>query len=485
MKFSSHALKKVGLLAIPFWQTENKAVLACKEVFGKESWLPIELGDFKGKEGETSLIYQEPDGRIVLLGLGPKDKASTETLRRSYAALGKLCLSKKVNRFNLSPPSHSELSAQSVIRGIAEGLMHVNYIFDKYKTSNPKDQLTLIEEIGLLSASREAVNYIKRIEGIFEGVNIAKTLVNSNADEVTPQYLSDLAMSFEKKFPRVKTRVLNKKQIQKEGLGLLLAVNKGSSREPVLIEMKYSGISSKKEHTVIVGKGITYDTGGLNLKPTGSMETMKCDMAGAAAGFGLIAAASNIGLKANFTVLIPSTENMIDANSFKPGDVFMSALGKSVEIDNTDAEGRLILADAFAYANKHLSPSRMIDLSTLTGGIVIALGEEVTGIMGNDQELIEGLKQAGEVTFERLWQLPLYDEYKDQLKSDIADIKNAGGRQASSITAALFLKEFVGTTPWAHLDIAGTAYLSKERRYFAKNATGVGVRLLIEFLENY
>lgn len=490
MKFTSlqfEKRKKADFLAIPFWQAENKPVPAGKEKFDSSLLLPIQEGDFKGKEGEIALVYHEkmPEKRIVLLGLGPKEKASAETLRRAYACLGKFCLSKKKQRLNLVLPGIDALSQDDLIRGVAEGLLHVNYVFSVHKGESIKnDPPVLLEEVGLIGASSATLKHAAKFCGIFEGVNLTKTLVNSNADLVTPQYLAKLAVQLGKTYPAVKTVVLTKNQIEKEGMGLLLAVNQGSARDPAFIVMQYKGLPRSKDHTVIVGKGITFDTGGLNLKPTGSMETMKCDMAGAAAGFGVIVAAAAIGLKANFTVVVPSTENMIGSRSFKPGDVIKSARGRTVEVDNTDAEGRLVLADAFEYANKHLSPTRMIDLSTLTGGIVIALGEEVTGLMGNDQALVDALKHAGQATYERVWQMPLYDEYKEMLKSDIADIKNAGGRQGSSITAAIFLKEFVDQTPWAHLDIAGTAYLSKDRRYLSKYATGVGVRLLIEFLES-
>ena len=276
---------------------------------------------------------------------------------------------------------------------------------------------------------------------------------------------------------------MGKKQLEKEGFGLLLAVNRGSSCDPALIILQYRGQPHSNNNTVIVGKGITYDTGGLNLKVGVGMETMKCDMGGAAAVLGTMLAAATLGLKTNLTGVIATTENSIGPDSYKPGDVYTSYLGKTVEIGNTDAEGRLVLADALAYANAKLAPTRMINLATLTGSIVIALGEEATGLMSNSDELSLALSEAGETTYERVWRMPLYDEYQERLKSDFADLINVAGRPASANLAGMFLKEFVGKTPWAHLDIAGTAYLTKARHYLPKNATGVGVRLLIEFLE--
>jgi leucyl aminopeptidase len=249
--------------------------------------------------------------------------------------------------------------------------------------------------------------------------------------------------------------------------------------------MEYKGDSHSKDHTVMVGKGITYDTGGLNIKSSG-MEAMKCDMSGAAACLGTILAACLLKLKINLTVVFPATENCVDANSFKPGDVYRSYSGKTVEMMNSDAEGRLILADALAYASQHLKPTRLIDFATLTGAIDIALGSEAAGMMCNQDELADALLRAGEITAERLWRMPLFDEYRDRLKSDIADLKSWNGRSAGSCVAASFLQAFVGKNiPWAHLDIASTAYLGEAKKYLPKYATGTGIRLMIEFLEQH
>lgn len=268
-------------------------------------------------------------------------------------------------------------------------------------------------------------------------------------------------------------------------MGLLLAVGRGSDKEPLLTMLTYTGNPKSREHTILIGKGVTYDTGGLNVKPTGSMESMKCDMAGAATVLGVLATVAALGLKLNVTALVPATENAIGSKSFKPGDVYVSHNGKSIEIGNTDAEGRLILADALSYAVKHLKPTRMIDLATLTGAMDVALGSEATGLFSNDDKLAEQLHKAGESTFERVWRMPLFPEYRDQLRSDIADLKNIGTRSGGSITAAYFLKEFVDDIPWAHLDIASTAYLNESKRYHPKFGTGIGVRLITELLESF
>lgn len=479
--------KKADALIIPCWQGEKKAEPA-KNVGKLKTVIsnPIEMRDFTGAEGEVFFLYadKQAEKRFVLLGLGKKEKGSKERLRRAYASLGKVCRKKKLSVINLLVPEVKGLHSDEVIAGVAEGLLLVSYSFEKLKgKQESKDQPVPIKKVNLIDGGKNSLTVAKKCAAICQGVYLTRDLVNDNADEVTPQHFSALARKFAKNYKQVTTTVFDKKRILKEKMGLLLAVNRGSDRDPALIIMKYRGNPRSKDHTVVVGKGITYDTGGLNLKPTGSMETMKSDMAGAAMCFGLVAAAASVGLKENFTVVVATTENSIGSKSFKPGDVYSSYAGKTVEIGNTDAEGRLILADALAYAVKHLKPSRVIDFATLTGAVGVALGDEASGLMGNDDALADALFSAGEATFERLWRLPLYEEYREQLQSDIADIKNIGNRSAGTCTAAMFLKEFVGDIPWAHCDIASTAFLSKEKGYCPKYATGVGVRLMIEFFE--
>jgi leucyl aminopeptidase len=252
--------------------------------------------------------------------------------------------------------------------------------------------------------------------------------------------------------------------------------------EPVLITLEYHGKPNSKDLTALVGKGMTYDTGGLNLKSSG-MECMKCDMGGAAAVLSAFWTAVQLELPINLVAVVPSAENSISAKSYKPGDVYVSYSGKTVEITNTDAEGRLILADALAYTIQHFKPSRILEFATLTGGIEIALGSEASGMMSNNDAWADMVAQAGKETFERVWQLPMYDEYKDILKSDIADIKNYGGRSATSIVAAQFMRSFIDDTPWVHLDIASTAFSNDAKRYHPKYGTGIGVRLTLEVLE--
>lgn len=484
----SHFKKQADAYIISFWKGDKIPQLAVEKTKGKNFFKgPIELGDFTGKEKEISFLYEEtPAGkRTILLGLGNKEKISIEKLRRIYGSLAKYCREKKFSSLNIATPIIPSLDEEEVIHGITEGILFVNYGFDKLRHDVLKESPThLLKEVGFDPINKLSLEVAQGNLAIFLGVNIARDLVNNNADEVTPQYLVNLSKSLSKKSNRIKTTVFDKRRIEKEGMGLILAVNRGSVIDPAFIIIEYRGDPKSKDLTAIVGKGITYDTGGLHLK-TSNMETMKCDMAGAAACIGTIIAAANLQLKVNVTAVIPTTENSIGPRSYKMGDVYKSYSGKTVEILDTDAEGRLILADALTYVSRKIKPNRIIDLATLTGSIEIALGPEASGLFSNDDDLANALVESGEATFERLWRMPLFEEYLTNLKSDIADLKNAGGRPGGAVKASVFLQQFVeNNIPWAHFDIAATAFLSEPKHYHSKYATAVGVRLLIDYLSN-
>jgi len=480
--------KTAGLLVIPFVKGAKHAEMAVKdELLSQYVSLPIATHDFTGKENELIVVYVEgqPEKRFALLGLDSLKELTVEKLRRAYANVTKYCRAKKIAAINILLPQCETISKDDTVLGVMEGLLLSNYQFNKLKADSlKKEKSVLLSGIALIGAGKAELQLAKRCASIAESVYFVRDLVNGNADDVTPEHLANVALSLEKAGSHIKTTVFDKKRIEKEKMGLLLAVNRGSCRMPCFfIILDYRGNPKSGDKTVVVGKGITFDTGGLNLKPTGSMETMKCDMAGAAAVLGLIQAASALQLPFNITGVIATTENSIGSNSYKPGDVYSSYAGTTVEIGNTDAEGRLILADALAYAVRELKPTRLFDLATLTGAVDVALGDEATGLFSNDEVLSELFMQAGAKTGERVWPLPLYPEYRELLKSDIADIKSTGGRGAGCSKAAIFLKEFIGDTPWVHLDIASTAFLSEAKRYQPKYATGVGVRLIIELLE--
>jgi len=466
---------KADALVVPFWE-EKKADLA-------KAGLPIEkeisrfltIEEFKGKNGELLIFYPDhfKEKRLIFLGLGKKKDSLSEAARLACSAISREAKQKGFSSVNVIVPDNVDPIA------LVEALQLSNYEFQGYKSERTKKEG--LKKVQLVGAGKKELNRIETVQASIEGAFLARDLVNRNADEITPSFLAKLAKGLANEFSSIKTKTLTKKMIEKEKMGLLLAVNRGSQSAPAFIISHYRGNPGSKEKTVLVGKGITYDSGGLNLKS--NMLTMKSDMGGAAACLGTLFAAARSKLKTNLTIVIAATENAIDAKSYKPGDVYTGMSGKSVEIGNTDAEGRLILADALAYATKHLKPSRVIDIATLTGAMVISLGSEVAGFMCNDQKLADQLIDAGEKTYERVARLPLIDEYVKSLQSDIADLKNVGGREAGAVKAALFLREFIGDYPWAHLDIAGTAYRSEGRGYHPKNATGVGVRLMMQFLE--
>lgn len=440
-------------------------------------------GDFKAKEGEAVCIYLkgEAEKRLFLIGLGKKETLSAESLRCAYAAAVKQAIGKKLQSVNLVLPEGFQGNCSDWVKAIAEGVLLANYSYTGFK--KPTEHSLLLEKIHWIGANQAERALIESAAATCKGVYYARDLVNGTSDWVTPQHLADSALALAQEHPSLKVTVWDKKRIAKEGMGFLLAVNRGSDLEPAFIIASYRGNPKSEEVTVLVGKGVTFDTGGLNLKPTGGMETMKCDMAGAAACLGILVALTELQLKVNVTVLIPSTENSIGSRSFKPGDVCIGLSGKSVEVTNTDAEGRLILADALTYACTHLHPTYLINLATLTGAIEVALGPEASGLMSNQDQLAENLLAAGDKSFERVWRMPLFPEYRQRLRSDIADLKNWNGRAGGACVAGAFLQEFVAAeVPWAHLDIAATAYFNEVNGYRPKYGTGVGVRLIIEFL---
>ncbi|MDB6081240.1 MAG: pepA [Chlamydiia bacterium] len=476
-------------LVLPFWKGEKGAEAACD--LGKltaYSSLPIKVKDFTGKEGEVLWVYgSEPEeSRIALLGLGNREGITIEKLRRAYGALTKAVLKRKCSSLSFLFPNVDLLNSELVAKAIGEGFFLANYVFDALKHDTLKQEPTVrITKVQCITSDQHAVlDALMTIEKTAKGVYLARDLTNGNADDITPQYLGRVAKQLESEYPTIEATVHDRDWIEKQGMGLLLAVGKGSEHPPVFIVAKYKGNPTSSDHTVIVGKGLTFDTGGLNLKPKGNIESQRVDMAGAAVALGTIKALAELSLPVNVTAVIASCENAISSKSYKPGDVYKAYSGKTVEITDTDAEGRLTLADALSWTVKNLQPTRVIDFATLTGSMVVALGSEVFGLMSNSDSLAQALLHSGEKTHERAWQLPLFEEYKEYLKSEIADIKNSAGREGGAILAAIFLQEFVGNTPWAHFDIAGVAFQKEGKRYYPKMATGIGIRLMIDYIES-
>ncbi|NGX44513.1 MAG: Cytosol aminopeptidase [Candidatus Anoxychlamydiales bacterium] len=478
--------KVADYLVLPFIEDKKapKALFAISK-FSKIVKGPIETKDFQGKKSQISVVYGSKERRIILLGLGKADKIDEFHISEIYSEVVAFLKKKKAKTVNIIVPEKLNISKEDLLKGIAEALFLTNYGFDKFKHFSKKESATYLKEATLIGAEKKDMALINKGKIIASGVNLTRDLVNNNADDETPQNLAKIAKTFEKISKDVKVVVFDKKKIAQEKMGFLLAVNKGSDKDPVFIMVHYHGDRSSNDHSVIVGKGITYDTGGLSLKPPTAMDTMKSDMSGGAAVLGAMYTIANLKLKVNVTALVPATENSIGPASYKPGDVYIGMAGKSVEVKNTDAEGRLILADALSYASLKIKPNRIIDLASLTGACVVALGEDVAGLFSNSEKLAKDLEAASRRTGDHLWRLPLYKPYKDHLKSDIADLKNIGNaREAGTITAALFLQEFVEKVDWAHIDIAGPAFLSKPKGLHPTHATGIGVRLLTYFFEN-
>ncbi len=487
-----HAVSKVqsrqtaDVIVVPVWHDKKKPLIASDgKEFEADAKFPFEEGDFLGKEGETLLLYRDKgkERRILFLGLGSKKPCLPDTLRCAYASAIKVLRAKKMQSVCFLLPQTDQLSHDVLCKAIFEGVLLASYSFDVFKTDSLKEEdRPKLDEICFCPLNKEGVALLKKTETIIQSVNFVRDLVNGNADDVTIDAFKGFAKNFEKEYSHVKTTILDKKALEKEKMGLLLAVGRAAVHEPALVILEYKGNPHSKEKIAIVGKGITYDTGGLNIKTSG-METMKCDMAGAATALGIIRVASELKLKVNLVSVLALAENALGPTSYKPGDVYRSRSGKTVEISNTDAEGRLVLADAISYTEEKYAPTQLIDFATLTGGVVVALGEEATGLFSNNDALAKALEKSGEETHERIWRMPLYPEYKEYLKSPIADIKNSGPRKASAGSGATFIQYFVKSVPWAHLDIAGTAYLSELKPYHPTAATGVGIRLLVDFLE--
>ncbi|MES2121745.1 MAG: leucyl aminopeptidase [Chlamydiota bacterium] len=484
LKARAHA----DVIVIPVWKDHKKVELAVgSKEFASLVKGPLQNGDFFGKEGETLLLYpaKGKEKRILLLGLGGKKGSLPDALRRAYASSIKAIRSKHWKKVNFLIPETDLMARDVICKAVVEGVLLSSYSFDSLKGESAKEENhSHLEKICFCGLEKEEEVLLKRLKTIIDSVNFARDLVNGNADDVNVETLIAHAKELAKSESSVKTTIMDKKALQKEKMGLILAVGQGATLDPAIIIMEYKGDPKSKEKIALVGKGITFDTGGLNLKPTGGIETMKCDMAGAAAVLATMQAAAALKLKKNLIGVLAVAENAIGPGSYKPGDVLRSYSGKTVEINNTDAEGRLVLADAISYVEERYAPTQIIDLATLTGGVVIALGEEATGLFCNDEKLARELERAGERTHERLWRLPLYPEYKEMLKSSIADLKNSGPRKATAATGAIFLQQFVKKIAWAHLDIAGTAYLSELKPYHPTHATGVGVRLLIDYFEH-
>jgi leucyl aminopeptidase len=439
-------------------------------------------GDFAGKRDETAVVYPAgPASRILLVGLGTVDADSRPDLRRAASIASKRArvIGAPSGAFYLAPEGRGAHAWRDVGRLVGEGLAQGAWIYTDLKRPPEEKKPELTKFTLLASEAKADVEAGHRLgAAVGAGQTFTRGLQVLPGNICTPTYLGNVAQDLGRRHG-FEVTVLDRAAIEREKMGALLSIAQGSVEEPRFIVLEYKGADAAP--VVLVGKGVTFDTGGISIKPAEKMEDMKFDMSGAAAVLGTFEMLGRLKPKVHVVGLIPSTENMPSGTAVKPGDVITSHFGKTIEMINTDAEGRLILCDALSYARRY-QPAAVLDIATLTGAIVVALGHTAAGLMGTDDKLIEEVRQAGERAGERVWPLPLWDEYRELMKSDIADVKNAGGRPAGSISAGWFLREFVEGYPWAHLDIAGTAYSDREDATRVKGPTGMGVRLFSEFV---
>ena len=442
----------------------------------------LAAGDFTGKKDETVMLYPPgPASRVLVVGLGKPDDVDRTALRRAAAVAAKRARSLGVPRasFHLPIEARGKVKPEDAGQMIAEGLAQGAWQYTEMKKP-PDEKKPPLERFDLLAhdGPAELIQGHRRGEAVGAGQTFARGLQVLPGNVATPTYIGNVARELAQRHG-FEVTILDKAAITKEKMGALLSVAQGSAEEPRFIVLEYKGAESAP--LVLIGKGVTFDTGGISIKQAQNMEDMKYDMSGAAAVLGTFEMLGRLKPKVHVVGIIPSTENMPSGTAVKPGDVVTSHFGKTIEVINTDAEGRLILVDALSYARRY-NPAAVVDIATLTGAIVVALGHTAAGLMGTDEELVDEIRSAGDLADERVWPLPLWEDYRDLMKSDIADVKNSGGRPAGSISAGWFLREFVDGFPWAHLDIAGTAYSDRDDAARVKGPTGMGVRLFSEFV---
>jgi leucyl aminopeptidase len=474
------------LLAVPVRDDEGKAAPSLPAALN--AVLETVRDDVRGRVGHVVVAntgLAKGPRRIAFIGVGAAKAWDAEAVRRFAGRAVRAAEARELE--SVSVALHvGDLEASVAAQAATEGLLLAAWRFTEHKSNATEEDATPLTQVSgatLLvdDAHLEAADAGLRVgRAVATGQNFARALQSRPGNVATPQHLGEQAQTMAREVG-LEVEVFDLARIRKERMHALLAVNRGSDLEPRFIVLRYRGGKAGDPLLALVGKGLTFDAGGISIKPAQGMEDMKYDMSGGAAVMGAMRAVAEIGLPLNVVGLIPSTENLLSGKAVKPGDIIQSRGGKTIEVINTDAEGRLILADALDYA-KELGAAAIVDMATLTGSVVIALGAHAIAVLGTDERLIQELRDAGQRAGERCWQLPLWPEYKRQLKSEVADMMNVGGRPAGTITAAWFLREFVGDVPWAHLDIAGTAYGTEPLPYQRKGGYGVPVRLLVEWL---
>ena len=444
--------------------------------------------DMRGRVGHVMIantgLAQGPQ-RVAFIGVGERGAWDQEAVRRFAARAVRAAESRELASVSIHV-TPGDVDPSAAVQAATEGGVLASWRFSELSAAPDAEEAPTVpvEEIQIVLDvdSSEAAEGLRAGRAVANGQNFARTLQDRPGNIATPEHLGAEAEAMAAELG-LEVEVFGMERIRKERMFALLAVNQGSDLEPRFIVIRHYGGKTDEPFVALVGKGLTFDSGGISIKPSQGMEEMKFDMSGGAAVMGAMRAIAELGLPANVVGLIPSSENLISGKAVKPGDVIQTRGGKTVEVINTDAEGRLILADALDYA-KELGVAAIVDMATLTGSVVSALGHHAIAVLGTDEQLIQDVRDAGQRAGERCWPLPLWSEYRKQLRSEVADMMNIGGRAAGTITAAWFLREFVGDVPWAHLDIAGTAYGTEPLPYQRKGGYGTPVRLLVEWLRD-
>lgn len=486
IRTESSAKMKTNLLCGFVLENSNKVLGLPKFDTKTTSSINQSLKDMEGKLGKISVIPmpgKKSVQRILLAGLGKKENFTKDTIRFVSGKIALKARELKLSEFSIISPPSFVTESISAVSQIVEGTKMALYKFEKFKTEKieASPNLTII-----VSKSNKISKAVKSAEIIADGAIFTKSIANLPPNECTPTTLASFAKTISKK-NKMKCTIISKSELKKRGFGGITAVGQGSKNEPKLMILEHNGGARKEKPIVLVGKAVTFDTGGISLKPGANMDEMKFDKCGGCTILGIMKSVSELKLPINVVGIVPSVENMPGGESYRPGDIIKLYSGKTAEILNTDAEGRLILADALSYGEKHYSPKTIIDFATLTGACIIALGTNVAGMVTNNEKLAGKISEASKRTTEEVWELPLNQDYMDMIKSDVADMKNIGiGRAAGTITAAAFLRNAIENTPWAHIDIAGVAWTqtaTKEKSYNPKGATGFGVRLILDYLQ--
>ena len=444
----------------------------------------IESNEFRAKDGTISIVHNNVGSgikRALLLGMGDKKNLDPEKTRNLTGKVVNKAKELGISEFVLIPFKNMD---KEHLSAIVEGIKLSDYSFNNYKRDEDRNDLNQVR-IYIRTDMKNNQKIIRHSVVVSDAVIFTRNISNLPPNDCSPKDLATLSKKLSEN-QKVKVRVIEKEEMKSYGFEGILAVGKGSASSPKLIVLEYSG-KTKNRPIVVVGKAVTFDTGGISIKPSEKMEEMKFDKCGGCNVLGIIKAVSDLGLDTSVIGIIPAVENMPSGSSYRPGDIIKMYNGKTVEVVNTDAEGRIILGDALSFAVKTFAPKAIIDMATLTGAAIIALGTNVAALVGNNDDFVTKILEYSNQTGEKIWQLPLFEEYKEQLKSSNADMKNIGGRPAGAITAAAFLSSFVEETPWVHLDIAGTAWTqdgTKEKSYNPKGATGFGIRTIVKYISS-